>query len=77
MTRTKTYATREQARAALIEWQKLHREGQYSPSPFESTLRSYLHSLEPGEEMDEIEAAWDWALEGFIAPPASLRFFAV
>jgi hypothetical protein len=74
MTRTGNYATLNDARIALRQWKAAHMDESknYSKNPFEDTLRSYLHSLEPGEEMDALESAWDWAQSGFQGDPPQL-----
>ena len=60
-------ATIHDARIALCQWRVSHMDEaqNYNKGPFEDTLRSYLHTLAPGPELDALEAAWDWALGGF------------
>lgn len=55
------------ARIALQQWRAAHLDEtrNYSRNPFEDTLRRYIHTLQPGAEMDALEAAWAWALDGF------------
>lgn len=62
-----TLATIHDARIALQQWRAAHLDESrnYSRNPFEDTLRAYLHTLQPGAEMDSLEAAWDWADGGF------------
>ena len=66
-------ATINDARIALQQWHAAHATGTvYSLGAFEDVLRSYMRSLQPSQEMDALEAAWDWAIGGFIGQEVAL-----
>jgi hypothetical protein len=66
-------ATLTDARIALQQWQAAHSTGKsYSNGAFEDVLRSYMRSLQPSDEMDSLEAAWDWAIGGFVGQEVTL-----
>ena len=67
-------ATIIDARIALRQWQAAHKDESknYSRGAFEDVLRSYMRSLQPSEEMDALEAAWDWAIGGFVGQEVAL-----